>query len=241
MVVLERQYGGMTKRVELLLSVIVSLTCGYFVAVETQDYPAISWWYTNQTVFSSSESASGIQILDRLGARVNSNIYAINLSVKNSGTLLLDNMNIGGSLVRSPLIVSIKNLQGPTDRLLSASIVSSDINTPKNLVCSLSHDKASIVWDHFDPGSEFRVDLLYAASEQHIPGLDVKIAKMNKPEEFKLAAPRYVQPSIGESSFFVPFALMFFGLALIIINVMIFIFHAATLGLSLICRTYRRA
>ena len=192
---------------------VVGVTTGYIYYVRTLSYPEITWWSTDQIVFNSLNLNPDIKVVDHGGSQIEHNVYALNVSISNTGTALLERPNDLNSLVRSPLAVSLPLSSDTRERILSASIVAFSEQQPVNLVCQLGNGALTISWDHFDPRSGFRLLLLYTALTQLIPHLAVSVVGMNSLSHIDLAPRMTEVPEMpladglfGFLAFFVLFA-----------------------------------
>jgi hypothetical protein len=169
-----------------LLIGIAGLATGYLYYLWTITYPEVTWWSTDQIVFSSQNANPAIRVLDSSGTQIEHNVFAANISVSNTGNALLEHMNEVGSLVRSPLVITLMHSTNAIEHVLSASIVDVSEQSPVNLTCRRSADGVSVTWDHLDPGSGFRVLLLYTASQQLPPDVNISVVGTRRPNHIEL-------------------------------------------------------
>ena len=165
------------------------LIAGYIYYLWTISSPEVSWWSTNQIVFSAESSNPDIRLLDRTGAQIDHDVYALNLSVSNTGTALLERANDVNSLVRSPLAITLPQVAAADEeaRIISASIVALSEQPPVKLTCELIKDGVSINWEHLDPRTGFRVLMLYTALHQLTPAVAISIVGTRGPTHVVLA------------------------------------------------------
>jgi hypothetical protein len=165
---------------------VAGIVTGYVFYLWSLTYPEISWWSTGQLVFNSQNSNPAFRLLDRSGKEITENVYATNVSVSNTGTALLERANVVGSLVRTPLVISVSSPKHSEPRILDSSIVGVSERKPVNLGCRISGSNVSVTRDHLDPGSGFRILLLYTAPEQVSPDTNVSISGMRAPSHVDL-------------------------------------------------------
>jgi hypothetical protein len=162
-----------------LLTGIAGLGSGYFYYLWTITYPEVTWGFTDQIVFNSQNVNPDLQLFDR-GARIEHNVYAANISVSNTGSALLEHTNVVGSLVRSPLMITLPGAKDAQEQIIASSIVNVSPKSPVNLDCEYSPSNVSVTWDHLDPGSGFRLLLIYTASRQLPPTAEISVVGMQK-------------------------------------------------------------
>jgi hypothetical protein len=203
---------------------VAGLATGYIYYVRTLSYPEITWWSTDQIVFNSQNVNPNIKVIDRSGNQIQHNVYALNISVSNTGTALLERTNDINSLVRSPLTISLLPFNDAGERVLSASVVAFSEKKPVNLICTVGDGGAlTFSWDHLDPSSGFRMLLLYTASQQLTPHLNVSVVGMNNLNHLDLTPRMTEVPEVPATDNLFPILAMFVwvaGLILLIITVM---------------------
>jgi len=175
------------------------LATGYLYYLWTITYPEVTWWSTDQLVFNSQNANPDIRVLDRSGAQIEHNVYAANISVSNTGKALLEHTNEVGSLVRSPLVITLTHSTDAMEHVLGASIVDVSEQSPVKLTCQRSASGVSLTWDHFDPGSGFRILLLYTASQQLPPDVNISVVGMRRPNHIELTQRMTEIPAAAES------------------------------------------
>lgn len=170
------------------ISLLATIVLSFYFGFRPTTYPEVSWWTTDQVVFSSQNSGSDLQVLERSGARIEHDVYALSISVTNSGTSLLERVNGVGSTVRSPFSISFPNLESDKARIISAAISNVNAGTPpQNLACVLSANNINITWDHLDPRSGFRMLVLYTGLHEISPQASISVAGMDGPKRVTLA------------------------------------------------------
>jgi hypothetical protein len=167
-----------------LLVGVVGLVTAYYYYIRSLPTPEITWWSTDQIVFNAQNVNPDIKVVDRSGAQIERNVYALNISFSNTGSTLLEHANDSGSLVRSPLTISLIPSDLKTERILSASIASLSEQPPVNLRCKLSDEGVSVTWDHFDPRTGFRLLFLYTGPQQIVPKPDINVVGLSNLNRF---------------------------------------------------------
>jgi hypothetical protein len=136
--------------------------------------------------------AGGLQTIDRNGSRIEHDVYAINVSVSNTGSALPERANDVNSLVRSPFVIASPDRAKNGGRIISASIATVSEKRPVNLACDLSLDNITVRWDHLDPRSGFRVLILYTGMRELAPVASIAVVGMHRLNHVVLA-PRMIE------------------------------------------------
>jgi len=150
-----RDFFKPVNAVSVGLGLIGLLLAVYFYRV-SEVRPAMSWTVSKQIVFDHHSTTPAITVSDANGSKIESDIYAAQIIVWNSGNQRLDNVD-ASSIIRIPLTFRLNGM----GRILTASITASQHNESGDWRLEWSHDVATLEWKHFDPGAGARVLVLY--------------------------------------------------------------------------------
>ena len=72
------------------LGLLIGLATGYLYYHWTITYPEVTWWSTDQIVFSSQNAKPDIRVLDSSGTQIEHNVFAANIQYPTLGTRCLN-------------------------------------------------------------------------------------------------------------------------------------------------------
>jgi hypothetical protein len=107
-----------------------------------------------------------VTVLDGSGKPIDTNIYAAEVAVWNSG-----DFELGQTKIRRPLVIAM----GGTAKILDAGI--SRVTEPADDISALvdSSHTVTVTWHYFDPGDGFRIRVLYTSDKQEALDLSTNI------------------------------------------------------------------
>ena len=144
------------------LLAILGIGLAYYFYIAGEVYPEISWIVATQIVFDGHNPTPGLTISDTSGQKIDSNVYAAQFTVWNSGNERLDDVD-ATTLIRQPLTFTLAG----NGRILNISITdqAKDSAGAWAIGITAGQKSASMTWKHFDPGAGAKILILFAGDD----------------------------------------------------------------------------